>query len=120
MLTPKCNCYYPRYTGNYGQHAMCFNDPHGNIFYFSYQTLIGFYSEKLGKSYFRQNQWHNTTSRHMCQLSRKEERLPQEAFEAMLRLAFESDRAKVYKAQTVEKICSGEEKKEKQLLSKKM
>ena len=96
MIKPKCECYYPRYSGNYGKHAMTFVDPVGNRFWFSYQTLIGFYSVKLGKSYFIKNLWNNTTARHMCEISKKEERIPQEAFDAMLQLAFDSDAAKVY------------------------
>ena len=96
MSKPECYCYYPRYSGNYGRNAMAFIDPFGNKFYFSYQTLIGFYSVKLRKEYFLQNYWQNTTARHMFELSRKENRLPQEAFDAMFDLAFSDAKLKVY------------------------
>ena len=92
----KCYCYMDYSNSNYGANSMAFEDPKGNVFYYSYRTLIGFYSATMKKSYFLNNMWGPTTGKHMNQLSRKEDRLDQSAFLAMQELAFGEKEVKLY------------------------
>lgn len=73
---------YGPYSGNYGAHALVFTDAEGNLFWFSYKTLIAF-SGPNGKRVVLQNYWGPTTGKHLNAIDggNKKSRLTQEAFE---------------------------------------
>lgn len=79
---------YGQYSGNYGAHALAFEDAHGNTFYFSYDTLIAFRGPKGLR--VRQNDWGPTTGKHLNAIDggAKSDRLPADKFEAAYRDSF--------------------------------
>ena len=68
-------------SNNYGVNSLYFKDVKGNIFYFSYDTLIAF--EYDYKTYVIQNYWNTTTGKHLNLIDKgnKKDRLTQEQFE---------------------------------------
>jgi hypothetical protein len=82
---------YGDYSGNYGTHALAFEDGRGNTFYFSYQTLVAFngpYGLKV-----RKNDWGPTTGKHLntIDFGNRAKRLSAEAFEAAYFKAFKAN-----------------------------
>lgn len=71
---------------NYGVNSLAFATPKG-IYYFSYKTLVAFYSNKTGRLYVRQNAWSSTTGKHLNWIDNgnKKERLLKEEFENALK-----------------------------------
>ena len=67
---------------NYGVHTLAFIDSEGNIFYFSYETLVAF-ETKYDELFVRENVWGNTTGKHLNWIDggNKKERLSTEDFE---------------------------------------
>ena len=47
MKLPKIKSYGDYSSENYGLHCMMFEDPQGNEFYFSYNTLVAFVHKKM-------------------------------------------------------------------------
>ncbi len=72
---------YGKYSNNnYGLHCLCFTDPAGNDFYYSYQTLVAFRTIKSGLV-IRKNVWSPTTGKHLNWISRdKKIRVSKEQF----------------------------------------
>jgi len=64
MRKPNLKSYGNYSTENYGVHAMVFTDPHGNDFYYSYDTLIAFSTSRTGLV-CRKNEWGTTTGKHL-------------------------------------------------------
>ena len=97
MNIPKHWCYYDYANSNYGLHALAFRDSQGNVFYFSYDTLVAFSSIRLQKKYCLKNYWQATTGKHLNKIEPNHKmRLEQEAFDAMYKLAFAEEGVKVY------------------------
>ncbi len=48
---------------NYGTHALCFVDPFGNKFWYSYKTLVAF--RVNGEFHIIKNYWGPTTGKHL-------------------------------------------------------
>ena len=72
---------------NYGKHSLVFTDPKGNRFWFSYDTLIAFCSDK--GFFVRQNDWSTTTGKHLNWINTdKKERLTSEQFKAKYKDSF--------------------------------
>lgn len=71
---------------NYGVHSLAFAMPQGD-FYFSYNTLVAFKSNKSRKLYVRKNIWGNTTGKHLNWIDggNKQDRLSQSEFEDALK-----------------------------------
>jgi hypothetical protein len=61
---PSFNSYGNYSSGNYGVHALQFSDGNGNTYYFSYRTLVAFYTHRTGLV-CRQNDWGTTTGKHL-------------------------------------------------------
>lgn len=81
---------YGKYSSdNYGAHTLCFTDPQGNNFYYSYQTLVA-YRKSGGSIVVRQNDWGTTTGKHLNWIDggRKAERLSADDFAAKLKADF--------------------------------
>ena len=67
-------------SSNYGSHTLGFTDNYGNDYYFSYETLVAFRSDKHGLV-VRENVWSNTTGKHLNWISRdKDSRVTGEVF----------------------------------------
>ena len=78
---------YGQYSSeNYGAHSLAFETKQGD-FYFSYDTLVAFRSNKTGKRYVRKNVWGTTTGKHLNWIDggNKENRLDREDFEKALK-----------------------------------
>ena len=72
---------------NYGKHSLVFTDTNNNDFYFSYNTLIAFRSDK--GFFVRQNDWSTTTGKHLNWIKKdKKERLTSEQFKAIYKESF--------------------------------
>ena len=72
---------------NYGKHSLVFTDTNNNDFYFSYNTLIAFRSDK--GFFVRQNDWSTTTGKDLNWISTdKKERLTSEQFKAKYKESF--------------------------------
>lgn len=55
---------YGQYTSdNYGAHSLAFEDTNGNIYYFSYETMIAFNIN--GEFHIIKNYWGTTTGKHL-------------------------------------------------------
>lgn len=63
-MIPRFESYYRYSSDNYGVHSLHFTDGQGNSFYFSYQTLVAFYTPSTGLV-VRQNDWGPTTGKHL-------------------------------------------------------
>lgn len=48
---------------NYGVHTLCFEDVHGNRFWYSYDTLVAFHID--GEFHIIRNYWGTTTGKHL-------------------------------------------------------
>ena len=79
---------YGNYSSDkYGKHSLVFTDTNNNDFYFSYNTLIAFRSDK--GFFVRQNDWSTTTGKHLNWISTdKKERLTSEQFKAKYKESF--------------------------------
>lgn len=87
MRTPSVECYYDYKGDNYGIHALKFGDQQGRQWYFSYRTLVAFYSQKTGLVCLK-NYWQATTGKHLNSIQPDHrKRVDQETFDAMLILA---------------------------------
>ena len=55
---------YGQYSSdNYGVHSLCFTDCHGNMYWYSYDTLVAF---KIGGEFhIVKNYWGTTTGKHL-------------------------------------------------------
>ena len=75
---------YGRYSSdNYGAHTLAFRDTSGNEFYFSYNTLVAFYSNGMKEFHIIKNYWGTTTGKHLNWIDdRKEIRENEEIFTA--------------------------------------
>lgn len=76
---------------NYGAHTMAFRDTSGDIFYFSYDTLVGF--ETQGQRHVIKNYWGPTTGKHLNWIDggsprAKEKREDEETFNANYKACF--------------------------------
>ena len=47
----------------YGSHCMCFRDAYGDMYWYSYQTLVAYRIK--GEFHIRHNDWGTTTGRHL-------------------------------------------------------
>lgn len=68
MKLPKIKSYGDYSSENYGLHCMMFEDPQGNEFYFSYNTLVAFVHKKNAyesERHVRKNEWGTTTGKHL-------------------------------------------------------
>lgn len=67
---------------NYGVNTLAFKDPKGNVFYFSYKTLVAFETSN-GDLYVRKNVWGPTTGKHLNWIDGgdKKARMSKEDFE---------------------------------------
>ena len=75
---------------NYGKHCLCFTDPKGNRFWFSYDTLIAFRSDK--GLFVRKNNWSTTTGKHLNWINKdKAIRLTSEQFKAKYKESFDKE-----------------------------
>ena len=74
-------------SSNYGAHTLAFETKEGT-FYFSYETLVAFRSNKTGNLYVRENVWGTTTGKHLNWIDGgdKKTRLSRKAFEDALAL----------------------------------
>ena len=78
---------YGNYSGNYGIHALCFTDPQGRDYYFSYNTLIAFNSRSTGLVCL-QNYWATTTGKHLNAIQPDhKKRVDQATFNALFLIA---------------------------------
>ena len=85
---PEFECYMERTSKNYGMNALRFFDAEGNVFWFSYQTLVAF--RALGDdTVCRKNEWGPTTGRHLNAIEPdKARRVLQDEFERRYAEAF--------------------------------
>lgn len=69
-------------SNNYGVNSLVFTDYNGNQFYYSYKTLVAFYTD--GKLFVIKNYWNTTTGKHLNWIDDgdKKNRLTQEEFDA--------------------------------------
>jgi hypothetical protein len=78
---------------NYGAHCLQFFDAAGNVFWFSYSTLVAF-KPCGGPLIVRENDWGPTTGKHLNAIDggggAKKARLPAAAFQRELGRAFDS------------------------------
>ena len=69
---------------NYGVHAMAFRDVNNNAYYYSYDTLIAFFSIKTGLVILK-NYWSRTTGKHLNWIDKdKSIRVDKETFNKKL------------------------------------
>jgi len=82
-ITRKWN--YGNYSSdNYGSHTQAFTDNYGNDYYFSYNTLVAFRSNKTGLVVM-ENYWGNTTGKHLNWINRDHSiRVDEDTFEKLL------------------------------------
>lgn len=87
LSTPEIKNYTGTVSEGSKMKALSFTDTDGNVFYFSYKTLIGFYSNATNTYYARENIWGSTTGRHLnCIEPDKSKRLSKDEFYKMLEL----------------------------------
>jgi hypothetical protein len=80
MTLPKISTYGNYSSTNYGAHCLKVDLPQAD-FYFSYDTLVAFYTHKTGLV-CRQNDWSTTTGKHLNIICpNKKERVPAEKFQ---------------------------------------
>lgn len=85
MKTIKFENYGKYSSNNYGAHTLCFTDPKGNDFYFSYDTLVAFRSLKTGLVCMK-NMWGVTTGKHLNWIQPdKTKRVGAELFDNLLK-----------------------------------
>lgn len=88
-MKPTFETYGNYSSSNYGANALVFTDPKGNMFYYSYKTLIAF--THGGTLTIRKNDWGGTTGKHLNWINRdKTKRIDGEAFEAEYEKIFEA------------------------------
>ena len=82
-ITRKWN--YGNYSSdNYGSHTQAFTDNYGNDYYFSYNTLVAFRSNKTGLVVM-ENYWGSTTGKHLNWINRDHSiRVDEDTFEKLL------------------------------------
>lgn len=81
---PSFRSYGDYENSNYGAHSLMFTDNKGQKFYFSYRTLVAFYSNKTGLVCIR-NYWGTTTGKHLNWIEAdKNKRVDQETFDKLL------------------------------------
>jgi hypothetical protein len=69
---------------NYGSHTQGFTDNYNNDYYFSYETLIAFRSNKTGLVVM-ENYWGTTTGKHLNWINRDHStRVDGDTFEKLL------------------------------------
>jgi hypothetical protein len=68
MKLPKFFNYCQGSSANYGINSLCFEDGQGNLFYYSYETLIAF--ESKGELRIIKNYWNITTGKHLNSIDR--------------------------------------------------
>lgn len=75
---------------NYGAHALRFWDASGNIFWFSYETLVAFKAGAAAETVVHTNDWGSTTGKHLNAIDGgdKKSRLSCSDFQAAFRKAF--------------------------------
>ena len=84
MEKPNFTRYYDYSNSNYGLNALMFTDPNGRSFYFSYDTLVAFRSNKTGLVCLK-NYWSTTTGKHLNSIQPdKSKRVDQETFDQIL------------------------------------
>lgn len=84
-MLPKIGSYGKYSGGNYGAHALYMELPGFGTLFYSYSTIIAFYTEETGLL-MRENEWGPTTGRHMNMISRANRiRLTGAEFEARLK-----------------------------------
>lgn len=94
-MKPKFWRYYDGYKhSNYGLHCLAFEDSQGNIFYYSYNTLVAFYVARTGKQFCIKNYWSVTTGKHLNAIEAdKTKRCSQDEFEKLYALAFNKEQS---------------------------
>ena len=71
-------------SSNYGSHTQGFTDNYNNDYYFSYETLIAFRSNKTGLVVM-ENYWGTTTGKHLNWINRDHStRVDGDTFEKLL------------------------------------
>lgn len=97
MDRPRFFKYYGNYANsNYGLHCLAFEDSEGNIFYYSYQTLVAFYVAKHRRKFCIKNYWSTTTGKHLNAIEPDHAlRCSKEDFEKLYRLTFSSQEQEV-------------------------
>ena len=74
-------------SSNYGVNSMEFTDGNGNTFYFSYKTLVAFYSK--GELICIKNYWGCTTGKHLNWIQPDHsKRVDQETFDRIYQETF--------------------------------
>ena len=88
-MLPQFQTYGDYSSGNYGAHALQFWDAAGNVYWFSYQTLVAF-KPIDGPKIVRQNDWGPTTGKHLNWIDGgdKASRVSGAEFEATLKHRF--------------------------------
>lgn len=92
MQIPQFEVYGDYSSRGYGSHALRFWDANGNVFWFSYETLVAF--KKIGgERVVRKNDWSTTTGKHLNAIDggdkeAKAARVTKEVFEVKLKEAF--------------------------------
>jgi len=86
---PKFTTYMDYSSGNYGAHALVFEDADGNEFWFSYKTLVAFRGP-TGKCCVIRNYWGPTTGKHLNAIDggAKNARLSKEEFNSAFEATF--------------------------------
>ena len=64
MSIPKFFNYGNYSNDNYGKHCLAFKDSEGNVFYFSYETLVAF-KTPIKPLVVHENVWGSTTGKHL-------------------------------------------------------
>ena len=78
----------PSFSNYSGVHALMFTNPNGDTFYFSYQTLVAFSTQKTGLVCLF-NVWRTTTGKHLNAIQPdKSKRVSGEEFKRIYNLAF--------------------------------
>lgn len=74
---------------NYGAHALRFFDAQGNVFWFSYKTLVAF-KTPAGPRVVRKNEWGPTTGKHLNAIDdgNKKSRVDADEFGRLFRATF--------------------------------
>lgn len=93
LVVPAWENYGKYSSNNYGAHSLAFT-ANGKKFWFSYSTLVAFFSPKTGHV-VHENIWTVTTGKHLNWIDggnreAKKERVNQERFFELLRVAQES------------------------------
>ena len=85
-MLPQFQTYGKYSSSNYGAHALQFRDATGNVYWFSYSTLVAFMAVGHNRV-VRENDWGPTTGKHLNWIDggAKDRRIPGEQFERLFK-----------------------------------